>query len=170
MIQIQEFSERDGQDKLDFLKDADFWVRGFKIVGMFEEVTTVNQMRAKIKELKDLSNYNPCERKFYWILNDDRPVGVITLRAALNGFWLHNAGHIGIAIDKPYRSQGYGTEAFKKMCKKANSEYGIKDIIAMALTKNIASRTMIEKSGGEYWDTIITADGEKLARYWIKSK
>jgi predicted acetyltransferase len=27
---------------------------------------------------------------------------------------------------------------------------------------------MIEKSGGEYWDTIVAADGEKLVRYWIK--
>ena len=63
-----------------------------------------------------------------------------------------------------------GTEAFKKMCKKANDEYNIKDIITMALIDNIASRTMIEKSGGEYWDTITAADGEKLARYWIKSK
>ena len=56
------------------------------------------------------------------------------------------------------------------MCKKANDEYNIKDVITMALIDNIASRTMIEKSGGEYWDTITAADGEKLARYWIKSK
>ena len=105
----------------------------------------------------------------YWILKDDCPIGVITLRIALDGFWLHNAGHIGIAIDKPYRNQNYGTEAFKKICKIANNEYGIKDIIVMTLTDNIAGRTMIEKAGGKYWDTIIAADGEKLARYWIKS-
>ena len=171
MIHFQEFSSQDSQDRLDFLKSADFQVRGFKIVGMFEKVETVEQMRDKIKELKELSDHDPCERKFYWILKDDRnPIGVITLRPALNGFWLHNAGHIGIAIDKPYRSKNYGTEAFKKMCEKANTEYGIKDIITMALTDNIASRTMIEKSGGEYWDTITAADGEKLARYWIKTK
>ncbi len=170
MIHLQEFSSQDNQDKLDFLKNADFQVRGFRIVGMFEEVATVDQMRAKIKELKDLSDHNPCERKFYWIMKDSSPIGVITLRVALDGFWLHNAGHIGIAIDKPYRGQNYGTEAFKKMCEKANSEYGIKDIITMALVDNIASRTMIEKSGGEYWDTIIAVDGEKLARYWVKSE
>lgn len=170
MIQLQEFSTQDGQDKLDFLKNADFEVRGFNIVGAFEEVATVEQMRTKIKELKDLSDTNPCGRKFYWIMEENFPKGIITLRVALDGFLLHNAGHIGIAIDKPYRGKKYGTEAFKKMCKKASSEYGIKDIIAMALTDNIASRTMIENSGGEYWDSIIAADGEKLARYWVKSK
>ena len=169
MVHLQEFSTQDRQDKLKFLQNADLQARGFKIINMFEKTTTVEQMHAKIKKLKDLSNHNPCERKFYWILKDDCPIGVITLRIALDGFWLHNAGHIGIAIDKPYRNQNYGTEAFKKICKIANNEYGIKDIIVMTLTDNIAGRTMIEKAGGKYWDTIIAADGEKLARYWIKS-
>lgn len=169
MVHLQEFSTQDRQDKLKFLQNVDLQARGFKIINMFEKTTTVEQMHAKIKELKDLSNHNPCERKFYWILKDDYPIGVITLRIALDGFQLHNAGHIGIAIDKPYRNQNYGTEAFKKICKIANNEYGIKDIIVMTLTDNIAGRTMIEKAGGKYWDTIIAADGEKLARYWIKS-
>ena len=170
MLSFQEFSSQDDQSKLSFLKNADFQVRGFKIVGMFEKIETVEQMRNKIKELKELSDSDPCEREFYWIMRNDNPIGVITLRPALNGFWLHNAGHIGIAIDKPYRRQNYGTEAFKKMCKKANDEYDIKDIITMASIDNIASRTMIEKSGGEYWDTITASDGEKLARYWIKTE
>ena len=168
MISLKEFSHHDSQDKLDFLKNANFQVRGFNIIGAFEGVETVEQMRDTIKELNELSEHNPCERKFFWIMKNDSPIGVITLRPALNGFWLHNAGHIGIAIDKPYRGQNYGTEAFKKMCRMAYDEYSIEDIITMALTDNIASRTMIEKSGGKYWDTITAVDGEKLARYWIK--
>ncbi len=40
----------------------------------------------------------------------------------------------------------------------------------MTLIDNVAGRTMIEKSGGEYWDTVVAADGEKLARYWAKSE
>lgn len=170
MISLKEFSHHDSQDKLDFLKNANFQVRGFDIIGAFEGVETVEQMCDTIKELTELSKQNPCERKFFWIMKNDSPIGVITLRPALNGFWLHNAGHIGIAIDKPYRGHNYGTEAFKEMCKKAYDEYGIEDIITMALADNIASRTMIEKSGGKYWDTITAADGEKLARYWIKNQ
>ena len=170
MLSLQEFSCQDAQDKLDFLKNADFQVRGFKIVGMFEQIETVEQMRNKIKELQELADHNPCERKFFWISKNDSPIGVVTLRLALNGFWLHNAGHIGIAIDKPYRGHNYGTKALKAICKKANDEYGIKDIIVMTLTDNIASRTMIEKAGGEYWDTITAADGEKIARYWIRTE
>ncbi len=168
MIKIEDFSIKDGQEKLDFLKEADFKVRGFRIVKAFDGIRTVEEFRAKIAELNENSDSNPVERKFYWIMLNDKPIGVITLRRALDGFWLHNAGHIGIAIDKPYRGQNYGTMAFKLMCEKANNEYGIKDVITMALTDNIASRTMIEKSGGVYWDTITAADGEKLARYWIK--
>lgn len=170
MIDFCEFSSQDGKDRLDFLKSADLQVRGFRIVGMFDDIETVAQMRTKIQELQELSDRDLCERRFYWILKDTKPIGVITLRLALNGFWLHNAGHIGIAIDKPYRNQNYGTEAFKKMCKKAGEEYGIKDILAMTLIDNVAGRTMIEKSGGEYWDTVVAADGEKLARYWAKSE
>ena len=142
MIHFQEFSSQDGQDKLDFLKAADFKVRGFKIVGMFEDVETVEQMRTKIKELQELSDKDPCERKFYWILKDSTPIGVITLRPALNGFWLHNAGHIGIAIDKPYRGQNYGTEAFKKMCENR---------------KERASAMMRTKERRKVWQAVIPA-------------
>ena len=170
MVELKEFDVRDGEDKLEFLKRADFEVRGFKIVGMFDEVENLEEFREKIVELNEKAQQNLVERQFYWIMKDDAPIGVITLRKALDGFWLHNAGHIGIAIDKSYRGKNYGTEAFRKMCEKANQEYGIKDVVTMALVDNIASRTMIEKSGGEYWDTITAADGEKLARYWVKSE
>ena len=169
-IHLQKFSPTDGQGKLDFLKNADFKVRGFRIAKAFDDVETLDQFRAKIAELNQTASQNPVERQFYWIMKDDAPVGIITLRRALDGFWLHNAGHIGIAIDRPHRGQNYGTEAFKQMCEMADREHGIKDIITMALVDNIASRTMIEKSGGEYWDTITAADGEQLARYWVKSK
>ena len=168
MVHFREFDVRDGQGELDFLKSADLEARGFKIVGAFEGIETVERMRVKIKELQELSESNPCERKFFWILKDDIIIGVITLRLALNGFLLRNAGHIGIAINKPCRGHGYGTEAFKKMCEMADTEYGIKDIVVMALVDNAASRMMIEKAGGKHWDTITAADGEKLARYWVK--
>ena len=65
MMHFQEFSHRDGQDKLDFLKNADIQVRGFEIVGMFEKVETVEQMHNEMKKLKALSDHDPCERKFY---------------------------------------------------------------------------------------------------------
>lgn len=170
MIYFQEFSSDDGQDKFQFLKKADLQAKGFKIVGMFEDAKTVEQMQEIIKELRDQSEQDPCKQKFFWIKEKTQLIGVITLRPALNGFWLHNAGHIGIAIDKPFRRQHYGTESLKKMCEKANTEYGIKDLIIMSLVDNIPSRTMIEKSGGEYLDTITASDGAKLARYWIKSE
>lgn len=170
MITLQKFTPTDGQDKLDFIKNADFKVRGFRIAKAFDGVKNLEQFRVKITELNQTADQDPIERQFYWIMKGNTPIGVITLRRALDGFWLHNAGHIGIAIDAPYRGQNCGTEAFKQMCGIANQEYGIKDIVTMALTDNIASRTMIEKSGGEYWDTITAADGEQLARYWVKSK
>lgn len=56
------------------------------------------------------------------------------------------------------------------MCELANNEFGIKDIISVALVDNAASRTMIEKAGGQYWDIVTAADGEEMARYWIKTK
>ncbi len=168
MIRLQEFSSTDEQDKLTFLKNTDLKARGFNIISVFQGIETVEQMRVKIKELKDLSDKNPCERKFYYVLNSDQPIGVVTLRTNLDDFLLHNVGHIGIAIDKTYRGRNFGTEAFKKMCEKANREYGIKEIVVMALIDNGASRAMIEKSGGKYQDTITAVDGERLARYRVK--
>ena len=78
MIDFCEFSSQDGKDRLDFLKSADLQVRGFRIVGMFDDIETVAQMRTKIQELQELSDRDLCERRFYWILKDTKPIGVIT--------------------------------------------------------------------------------------------
>ena len=168
MVEIREFSTEDGEKELMFVKQADFYVKGFSIAAAFDGVETVEEFRAVIAGLAEKVAKDKTEKIYHWILVDEELAGVITLRPALNGFWLHNAGHIGIAIDKPFRRNGNGTEAFRLICEKAEREFGIKDIVTMALTENIASRTMIEKNGGEYWDTIVAADGAELARYWVK--
>lgn len=168
MIRLHEFSSRDGKDKLEFIKNADLAARGFNIVSVFKGVKTVEQMQNKITELNELVKNDLSERKFYWIFKDDTLIGVATLRPVLNDFSLNNTGHIGIAIDKAYRNQGYGTEALKKLCENASLEYKIKDFLLMALTDNITSRSMIENAGGKYYDTVTAVDGEKLARYWLK--
>ena len=169
-LHLCKFSDLDGVKELSFIQDTDFYVKGFNIVRAFEGIDDVDSFRKKIRELNDLAAKDPTEKQFYWIIVNDEPVGIITLRAALSGFWLHNAGHIGIAIDKPFRGKGYGTKAFSKMCDIAENDFGIKDIVTMALVENVASRTMIEKCGGKYWDTITAADGCELARYWITRK
>ena len=169
MVKLREFSVLDGQDKLEFLKRADFEARGFKITGVFDEVENLEQFRRRIVELNGEALRNLAERQFYWVMKDGEPIGVMTLRREPDEFWLKNAGHIGIAIDKPYRGRGYGTEALREMCKKAALGYGLREMVVMALTDNVASRKMIEKAGGKYQEAVVAVDGERLAKYIIGS-
>ena len=166
-INLLPFNTEDGDDKLTFLKNANLEARGFNIIGAFDNVETVDEMRLRIKGIRQTFKSGPYEKIFFWIMRDDDVIGVATLRPKLDDFWRRNAGHIGIAIDEPYRKQGFGSEALETLCKKAAEEYMVKDILVAALVDNVPSRRMIENSGGKYYDTIVAADGEKLARYWI---
>lgn len=107
----------------------------------------------------------------YFLVDDDKFIGIIHIRIELTPSLLRYGGHIGYAINPTYWCQGYGTEILKLGLKKA-IELGLKDKVLITCDDdNIGSYKIIEKNGGILENKIENeANGEHFLtrRYWIE--
>ena len=107
----------------------------------------------------------------YFVIDDDKFIGVIHIRVRLTEGLLKFGGHIGYSTAPKYWNMGYG----KKILKKVLEEYSylIEDdrILITCDDTNIGSSKVIEANGGilenKVWNE---SDGEKFLtrRYWIE--
>jgi predicted acetyltransferase len=67
-------------------------------------------------------------------------------------------GHIGYAIVEPYRGHGFATLGLKMLLQEA-PEQGLSYVYIHCLPNNVASKRVIEKSGGQYLGVFITTPG-----------
>jgi predicted acetyltransferase len=67
-------------------------------------------------------------------------------------------GHIGYAIVKPHRGKGLATLGLKLLLQEA-PEQGLSYVYIHCLPHNLASKRVIEKSGGEYLGVFVTTPG-----------
>ena len=122
------------------------------------------------KVLKDLDIANiaggrvPAYTYFYVRENDDKIVGMINIRLALNDFLRKEGGHIGYSIRPLERKKGYGTSMLREalsFCK----IIGLCDIIISCDKDNIASASVIKNCGGlldsEFYSDTFKADVQK---------
>ncbi|PSU35814.1 GNAT family N-acetyltransferase [Photobacterium lutimaris] len=127
-----------------------------------------------VKSLIDESNgvnlrdgYVPCHH--YWLVNiDDEIIGAIRVRHNINTPFLSlEAGHIGYDVAPSFRRQGYGKTMLRLVLPKAY-QLGIQRALITADEDNIASRTVIERNGGQF-DKIIQGKvfPNPIARYWV---
>ena len=97
---------------------------------------------ANVKESKV-----PALTYFYVREEDDRIVGMINIRLALNDFLRNEAGHIGYSVRPTERRKHYGTEMLKcglEVCRRI----GIEDVIVSCDKDNPASAGVIKNCGG----------------------
>jgi predicted acetyltransferase len=94
-------------------------------------------------------------------------VGRLSLRHALNDFLLRAGGHIGYLVVPKHRGRGYATAMLRQGLELARS-MAMERVLVTCDEDNLASRRVIEKSGGEYEDSYVGPDapGGKR-RYWI---
>ncbi|MGR5064097.1 GNAT family N-acetyltransferase [Photobacterium sp. DNB22_13_2] len=127
-----------------------------------------------IQSLVDESNgvnlpegYVPCNH--YWLVNiDEEIIGVIRVRHNIDTPFLSlEAGHIGYDVAPSHRGQGYGKAMLELALPKA-CQLGIQKALITADEDNIASRTVIERNGGQF-DRIIQGNvfPYPIARYWV---
>lgn len=104
----------------------------------------------------------------YWLIVDDKFVGVAYFRHYLNDDLLKQGGHIGYFVVPDERKKGYGTELLKYVLIKAK-EKGLDKVLVTCDETNIGSRKIIEKCGGVLENIISgeTADSPKKCRFWI---
>lgn len=102
----------------------------------------------------------PCTT--FWVMLDDKIIGLANIKHYLNDFLRKKGGHIGLSIAKDYRRKGLGLKTTKLLIEKARNEFGIEDILFTNEPENIASRQMCEKLGAELTDI------EEHCHYWLK--
>ena len=126
------------------------------------------------KVLKDLDIANipeprvPALTYFYVREEDDKIVGMINIRLALNDFLRSEGGHIGYAVRPTERRRHYGTEmlaAALRVC----DVIGIKEVLVSCDKSNAASAGVIRNCGGVLKHEIYSETyNETLQMYVIK--
>jgi len=89
----------------------------------------------------------PAYTYFYVREADDKIIGMINIRLALNDFLRKEGGHIGYGIRPTERKKGYGTSMLKEALKFC-AVIGLEDVLLTCDKKNIASALTIINCGG----------------------
>lgn len=99
----------------------------------------------------------------FWGVDNDKVIGRLHLRHELpkNG-----GGHIGYAVHPSERGKGYATEMLQLGLSKA-ADIGLKKVYLTCDKTNTASRTVIEKNGGNLENEFFSEEGVARLGFWI---
>ena len=113
------------------------------------------------------ANLVPAETYLVIRQADQRLVGLLNLRLALNDYLRQYGGHIGYSIALGEWGKGYGTEMLRLALVQAKA-HGMPKVLVTCATTNHRSARVIEKNGGSLENTIEDPhDGQQTNRYWI---
>lgn len=165
--ELRELSMSDGRDIYEMLREIGPGENGFGNSGYAIDYADFPAYLQKQFDMSrgigiDLTRYVPQTR--YWLVVEDRPVGVGKLRHYLNECLIHEGGHIGYSIRPSERGKGYGTMILEKLLKQAQNK-GITEVLVTCREANALSRKVIERNGGVL-DGVTESGG---CRYWIKN-
>ena len=132
------------------------------------EVDIIQKMRDSRDRTKLKPDHVPSHN--YFIVDNDKFIGVINIRIGLTPKLLQYGGNIGYGIHPKYWRQGHGTYALKLGLEKAR-QIGLKDKVLITCDDdNIGSWKIIVNNGGILENKIENTDeGETFLtrRYWI---
>ena len=106
-----------------------------------------------LKIVKDIDIANIPEDRvpgftyFYVREEDDKIIGMINIRLALNDFLKTEGGHIGYSIRPTERRKGYGTRMLKEALRFCRT-IGMNNFILICDKSNIASSSVLRNCGG----------------------
>jgi predicted acetyltransferase len=111
------------------------------------------------------SGWVPSTTRF--LVDKGRILGVFNLRHRLNDHLRLTGGHIGYAVCPSARRRGCGTRLLEAAKEQARV-MGIARLLLTCDETNAASRRVIERCGGRFWDTISHDETEgSTLRFWI---
>ena len=155
---INEFYEYDseinGSGSLDrFLKESTYekWLEKLVVA-----IDIANMQENKVPDLT----------YFYVREFDDRIVGMINIRLALNDFLRKEGGHIGYAVRPTERMKGFGTDMLAegiKVCERI----GIHEVLVSCDKENIASSGVIKNCGGVLKDEFYSQTYDEILQMYI---
>lgn len=106
----------------------------------------------------------------YFAVDDEKFIGILSIRTRLTDNLLKYGGHIGYAVNPKYWKMEYGTKMLKLGLKRAK-EIGINKVLITCDDDNVGSYKIIEKNGDILENKVENTDqGETFLtrRYWIK--
>lgn len=106
----------------------------------------------------------------YFIVDDDKFIGRISIRTSLTPELLQYGGNIGYGINPKYWRKGYGTDALRLGLIKAKELINDNKVLITCDDDNIGSYKIIEANGGVLENKVKnTVKGETFLtrRYWI---
>ena len=104
------------------------------------EVPGIEEFKERIRKIKANYPYLVC-------IKDDRIIGMINSRLALNDFLRKEGGHIGYSVRPTERRNGYGTDMLTEGLKVCN-KIGIREVMVSCDKENLASAGVIKNCGG----------------------
>jgi predicted acetyltransferase len=100
----------------------------------------------------------------WWIVDDHRVVGGITLRAFTNDS-VQRLGHVGYGVQPSARGRGIAAWALGQVVEVAWTT-GMQQVLLVCSDSNVASIRTIERCGGVLEEAVQDAHGRER-RYWI---
>lgn len=137
------------------------------------EDITYKQWLIKVERMKDndyAKSIDKCPRKTFFLVrsNDNRLVGMITIRYNLNEAMLKFGGHIGYGIRPTERKKGYNKINLYLGLLKAKEDFGLEKVMLDCDVNNIASDKTIQALGGVLERCEIDPFDNTLTNvYWI---
>lgn len=96
-------------------------------------------------------------------------VGRITLRAADSEWVLRYTGHIGYAVDEPFRGRGYAERSCRILLPFVK-RHGWREVWITCAPDNPASRRTLERLGAEWVETVDVPADYPLAAGVVRQK
>lgn len=147
-------------------------INGSGALDSYLEKSTYEEWIKKVLADIDIANIPqprvPALTYFYVREEDDKIIGMINLRLALNDFLQKEGGHIGYCIRPAERQKHYATDMLSEALK-IYTTLGIKEVIISCDKSNVASANVIKNCKGELETEFYSeAFKEVIQKYIIK--
>ena len=133
-------------------KEYDSEVNGSGALDDYLMESTYEEWLKKVVADMDTANIPkprvPALTYFYVREEDNRIVGMVNIRLALNDFLRTEGGHIGYSVRPTERKKGYATSMLQEAVAVCNT-IGINDVLVTCDKVNAASAKVIQNCGGE---------------------
>ncbi len=150
--------------------EYDSEINGSGSLDRFLKESTYEKWLEKLVYAMDIANMQenkvPDLTYFYVRESDDRIIGMINIRLALNDFLRKEGGHIGYAVRPTERRKGFGTDMLAegiKVCERI----GIHEVLVSCDKENIASSGVIKNCGGVLKDEFYSSTYDEMLQMYV---
>lgn len=150
--------------------EYDSEINGSGSLDRFLKESTYEKWLEKLVYAMDIANMQenkvPDLTYFYVRESDDRIVGMINIRLALNDFLRKEGGHIGYSVRPTERRKGFGTDMLTegiKVCERV----GIREVLVSCDKVNVASAGVIKNCSGVLKDEFYSQTYDEMLQMYV---